>query len=215
MSTTGSWTIERSDGVIVKIDKPNVSFRFGRGKELPPGQQLNDKYISRNHISFECKSSSLFAKQSGRNPTFYSAAFRQVPRAGLEFRPADANKTSAAQPDGSGNKNEENIVFVPCGNEKTNQVVISSSGNEIELCTLHFPEELGLPKLTVRYTPPRIEKVDHMPRGVPAVPLVFPKDDDDDDDDDNNNNNNSHGSTPPAWRGILDAVLQSNKGSDS
>ncbi|KAH9577330.1 Forkhead-associated (FHA) domain [Trypanosoma melophagium] len=211
MVSSGKWILERSDGFIVEMNEPGVSVFFGRDKKLPQTQQMDDKYISRHHFVVNFKPPALFIKQLGKNPTFYSKEFLQLPgsdtnNGSLEFRPSCDNNTEKV--DNAGVSEKNNIVLVPSEVKREHQSLSGGNEKEIGQCTLHFPEELRLPHFTVRYVVSNSNKNEANTTthaNIPMVPLNYHNNSEDEEEDEKE----SEGKLAAArgCRGILDAVL--------
>ncbi|ORC93520.1 uncharacterized protein TM35_000013970 [Trypanosoma theileri] len=208
MVSSGKWLLERSDGFVVEIKDPDVSVFFGRDKKLPQSQRIDDKYISRHHFVVELKPPSLFIRQLGKNPTFYSKEFLQLPPSSdtknknLEFRPSCDNLEKVDNVVVS----ENNIVLVPCEVKGESKSLTGGKEKKLEPCTLHFPEELRLPEFTVRYIVSNLNKNEETtPKAIPIVPLNYHNNSEDEDEDEKESGEKL--AAARSCRGILDAVL--------
>ncbi|KEG13144.1 hypothetical protein DQ04_01191120 [Trypanosoma grayi] len=214
MNSIGSWLLERSDGIIVEVEKPGVAVIIGRDKSLPVAQRLDSRYISRQHLSVEWKPPSLFVRHIGRNPTFHSMEFLPVPGCdatsdGLEFRPRTDSDDDTTKLDAYVSLSGKNVVLVQSEIREKHRPLLGSGRSDIGVSTLHFPEELGLPQFTVRHILSGSNEGETVHSGkIPSVPQNYLSYcDSDEEDEEGQKGNERRIGTARGWKGILDSVL--------
>ncbi|KAG5500447.1 hypothetical protein JKF63_03540 [Porcisia hertigi] len=244
-SPVGKWVIVRSDRHVVSVDKTDHAYILGRERRLPSAQLLSDKYASRKHIVVIWHPPYLCMIQEGKNPSFIGPSCTPVPAFSNDAAVTSGESTPlswehaqlrfAAMADV-----KEATTHLSAGHVITVNVPVCDpmtvtqppDRHSIDAATVHFPEELGLPTLTVRF-----EGADDGTREgataavttkttaeMLAVPSARTLDGDDDDEfsnggrevgmcstaraEDSEGGSAAAGGAKPVWSGLLDVALQ-------
>ncbi|KAG5474364.1 hypothetical protein LSCM1_03144 [Leishmania martiniquensis] len=242
----GKWVIVRSDRLVVSVDKADHAYVMGRGRQLPPAQLLSHKYASREQLELIWHPPYLCMIQRGKNPSFLGAECTPVPplrgdtaaqsgegalppwqHAQVRFTATSAVEEATAYQSVDGIFS----VNVPFSDPLT--VTQAPDRHSISAATVHFPEEIGLPTLTVRFEATAVKREDSTAAAttktaaemlaVPSAKVLGAGDDDDEELSDSERRAGgclrgaagssegaaaADGSEKPGWRGLLDVALQ-------
>lgn len=199
----GKWMVVRSDRLVLSVDKADHPYVIGRARQLPSSQTLSHKYASREQLTVVWHPPHLYLLQTGKNPSVLGPRCALVPSA----RASDASApswqqasvhfcatASVKEPTAQEKSDGTVLVEVPLSDPLT--VTQAPDRHTISEATVHFPEEVGLPTLTVRFEGTEVTREDATAAATSrtaAEMLAVPSaravaggggDDDDDDDDD-------------------------------
>ncbi|AYU80283.1 conserved hypothetical protein [Leishmania infantum JPCM5] len=248
----GKWVIVRSDRLVLSVDKTDHVYVVGRGRQLPSAQLLSHKYASREHLAVVWHPPHLYMIQEGKNPSFLGASCTPVPRlndaAAVESdesapslwqrAPVRFSATAAAK-EATAHQSAGGIITVDVPLCDPLTVTQAPDRHAIDAATVHFPEELALPTLTVRFEGTEVAREDATAAAttrttaemlaVPSVRALGGGDDDNDElsDEERKASRPSNGRTgggegaaaangsgKPGWRGLLDVALQQQQQQD-
>ncbi|AIN99764.1 hypothetical protein LPMP_281310 [Leishmania panamensis] len=244
----GKWVIVRSDRLVVSVDKTNHTYFLGRGRQLPAAQLLSHKYASREHLAMVWHPPHLCMVQVGKNPSFLGASCTPVPRLRGDATTTESEENSpplwqraqvrfratAAVKEATAHQSAGDVITVDVPLSDPLTVTHAPDRHWIGAATVHFPDELGLPTLTVRFEETETTREDataavttKTTAEMLTVPLARAVGGDDDDDDDGLSDGEKRaglssqgrtradegaaaddGSGKPEWRGLLDVALQ-------
>ncbi|TPP40506.1 hypothetical protein CGC20_13455 [Leishmania donovani] len=169
----GKWVIVRSDRLVLSVDKTDHVYVVGRGRQLPSAQLLSHKYASREHLAVVWHPPHLYMIQEGKNPSFLGASCTPVPRlndaAAVESdesapslwqrAPVRFSATAAAK-EATAHQSAGGIITVDVPLCDPLTVTQAPDRHAIDAATVHFPEELALPTLTVRFEGTEVARED-------------------------------------------------------
>ncbi|CAG9577230.1 conserved hypothetical protein [Leishmania major strain Friedlin] len=242
----GKWLIVRSDRLVLSVDKADHVYVVGRGRQLPSAQLLSHKYASREHLAVVWHPPHLYMIQEGKNPSFLGASCTPVPRlhdaAAAELdgsapslwqRAQVKFSATAAAKEATAHQSAGDIITVDVPLCDPLTVTQAPDRHAIGAATVHFPEELALPTLTVRFEGTEVTREDATAAAttkttaemlaVPSARALGGGDDDDEELSDGERKASrssrgrtgggegaaaANGSGNPGWRGLLDVALQ-------
>ncbi|KAG5475035.1 hypothetical protein CUR178_04485 [Leishmania enriettii] len=245
-SPVGKWVIVRSDRLVVSVDKADHAYIVGRGRQLPPAQLLTHKYASREQLAVVWHPPYLCMIQKGKNPSFLGARCTPVLRVRGDTA---ANSEASSQPpwhdalvrfsataavkEATAHQSADGVITVDVPFSDPLTVTHAPDRHSISAATVHFPEEIGLPTLTVRFEATEATRKDATAAAttkttaemlaVPSAKGLGGGDDDDEElsDGERRAARPSKGgagaseaaaaadrSAKPEWRGLLDVALQ-------
>ncbi|KPI88859.1 hypothetical protein ABL78_2053 [Leptomonas seymouri] len=258
----GKWVVVRSDRLMLSVDKADHLYYIGRSRQLPSSQVLSHKYASREQLAVLWHPPHLYIAQTGKNPSFLGAACDQVPRVSNTSHASPGEDVSTTDPtsakDALAVQQHSKLRFTPStsvkeavlhkGKDGSLEVEVPLSDplmvthapdrHTVDASTLYFPDELGLPSLTVRFESAEASRQDATAAAttktaaemlaVPAFRNVEGDEDEELSDDEaqrktatKSTGGNSgdaaiaDGFKRPEWRGLLDVALQEQKRQDA
>ncbi|KPA85381.1 hypothetical protein ABB37_01697 [Leptomonas pyrrhocoris] len=255
----GKWVVVRSDRLVLSIDKADHLYTIGRSRQLPSSQALSHRYASRAQLTVVWHPPHLYVAQTGKNPSFLGPVCESVPRASKETDAVvpeeDASAAALALP------RHAQLRFSPSTTVKE-AVLHKAKGGSLEVevppsdplevthapdrhtitaSTLYFPDEVGLPSLTIRFESAEVVRADATAAATTktaaemlAVPTFRHVEGDDDEvlsDEEAQSEKptisaaaagsngggatNGTGGERPEWRGLLDVALQEQQRQDA
>jgi hypothetical protein len=252
----GKWVVVRSDRLVLSVDKADHLYLIGRKRQLPASQILTHKYASREQLGIVWHPPHLFVVQMGKNPSFLGATCELVPRLAKEGGEAARNEetavAAASEQDPLTIQHNAQLRFSPSTSAKEASLCKTKSGfievdvplsdpltvtqapdrHAVTASTLYFPDELGMPSLTVRFESADVECKDataavttRTAAEMLAVPAFRTIEDEEEEARSENASASAAsadagrggsgmpssmagGAEKPEWRGLLDVALQ-------
>lgn len=209
----GKWVVVRSDRLLVSIDKADHLYTIGRSRQLPSSQLLSHKYASREQLAIVWHPPHLYIAQRGRNPTFIGPDCDLVPRLSSEVSnatPGGAEPVTGATSltdvasveqhaelrltatptitAAALTKDAKGSLCVQVPLSDPLNVTQAPDRHAVTAATLYFPDEVGLPTLTIRFESAEVVREDATAAATTktaaqmlAVPTFRSVEDDEDD----------------------------------